>query len=297
MEYDLRVLDIRDDETNKKIIALQRLTFGDSIGIEKLRLNTFTNKEKTLYLGAFKNNELAGFNGFIAHELHHQNKIIDAYQSCWSATHPEHRGKGIFYRIVNEAKQILKERNGGFIFGFPNANSHPIFIKKLGFYEIPLQKIQVPTFVPKLWKSLLLQPIESNYVHPNYDCFIASETQLIELKKQEYGEDIKVYSSYNNSIWGKKRNKTKAGINIPYFSIGGIIVNKPHLLSIVFEQMIRAENVAYIEMIGPSTNSFFNLFKSRRDAPLTEPLIIFDLNIATSKESNFNFLNGIKDVF
>ena len=183
MEYELRVLNINDDETNRKIIALQKITFANNIGIEKLRLNTYTNKGKTLYLGVFKNNELAGFNGFIAHEFYYQNKLIDAYQSCWSATHPEHRGKGIFYRIVNEAKQNLKERNGGFIFGFPNANSHPIFIKKLGFYEIPLQKIRVPTFIPKLWKSLLLQPIESNYVHP-YSCFFNSINCVSEAIKQ-----------------------------------------------------------------------------------------------------------------
>jgi predicted N-acetyltransferase YhbS len=297
MEYEIRELNIHDDAVNIKITELQNVAFGHTITQNKLRLNTTTNHGKSLYLGAFLNEELAGFNAFIQHDFLYQNKLVEAYQSGWSATHPNHRGKGIFSQLINAAKKILLERKAGFIFGFPNANSHPIFTKKLGFYELPLKKIQFPVLLPFLAKNFLFKSLNKNNVFSFANCYLPLETQLIELKRQEFGDEVKVFSSYNNSIWGKKRMKKIAGISIPYFSIGGLIINKPHLLPLVFDEMIRKEKVVYIELIGAATNSYLQFFNHVQLAPQTEPLIVFDLTEKTSHDTEFTIFTGIKDVF
>lgn len=297
MEYEIRELNLGQPETNQQVSNLLRLTFSESITSEKLKLNTSTSKGKSLYIGAFKDNELAGFNAFIQHDLYLNNVLIEAYQSCWSATHPQHRGKGIFYSIINEAKVLLKKREAGFIFGFPNANSHPIFIKKLGFKEVPLVKVQAPVIGFSIAFNFLLKRISATQNFNYSACILCSEPQQIELKRQEFGNDIKVFSSYNNSLWGKKRVKHVKGFKLNYFSVGGLIVNKPHLLYHVFHEMLRTEKVHYVEIIGASSNSYFNFFKNVKAAPLTEPLIVFDLNFCTDATTKFNLFTGIKDVF
>ncbi len=297
MEYEIRALDVDDLEMSKRIAELQHQTFGFRISDEKLKLNTFTSNHNSLYLGAFKSGVLAGFNAFIAHDFCFQNGMVEAYQSGWSATHPDHRGKGVFFEIISSAKKILKQREAAFIFGFPNANSHPIFTKKLGFFEIPLIKAQLPTIVAPFNSKLILKPTVKDFIFSTEECFVPLETQVMELKKQEYGTVVKNYSAYNNSIWGKKRFKKIGGITLPYFSVGGLIINKPHLLSIVLNEMIRQEQVYYIELIGAATNTYFQFFRNVKPAPYTEPLIVFNLNATTNQQTNFNLFTGIKDVF
>jgi predicted N-acetyltransferase YhbS len=295
MEYEVRELNIHDNSMLEKVAELYNLTFGLTISIQKLKLNTVTNSQHSLYLGSFKNGVLVGFNVFIAHDFCYQNKRVEAFQSGWSATHPDHRGKGIFFELISTAKEILKARKAAFIFGFPNANSHPIFTKKLGFYEIPLCKVQLPTLFPGT--KNLLKVLEKDFVFSTFSSFVTLESQVIDLKKQEYGDAIKVYSTYNNTIWGKKRWKKVAGFSIPYFSVGGLIVNKPHLLSLVLKEMIQSEKVYYIEIVGAATNSYFQFFRHVKPAPNTEPLIVFNLNEQTNQQTKFVIFTGIKDVF
>lgn len=297
MEYELKSISLLDAAVNLEVTGLLSHTYGFELASDKLKQNTYTNKGKSLYIGAYKDGKLAGFNAFIQHDFYHQQQVVEGYQSCWSATHSEHRGKGIFAAIINEAKRILKERGAAFIFGFPNANSHPIFTKKLGFYEVPLMKVQTPVVAFKFSKHFILQPIHPSLGIDIADGYTPNELQIVELKEQQLNSGIKIYSAYNNSIWGKKRKKFYRGIWFSYFSVGGIVLNKPHLFSQVLAQLVQQEKVSYIEIIGAATNVYFQLFKNAKPAPHTEPLIIFDLNVNTSPKSNFNLFTGIKDVF
>lgn len=297
MEYELKSISLLDAAANLEVADLLAHTYGFELAIDKLKHNTYTNKGKSLYIGAYKDGKLAGFNAFIQHDFNHQQQVVECYQSCWSATHSEHRGKGIFAAIINEAKRILKERGAAFIFGFPNANSHPIFVKKLGFYEVPLMKVQAPVMAFSLTKHFLLQSIDPAVGIDIADCYTPNELQIIELKEQELNSNIRIYSAYNNTIWGKKREKVYRGMKLSYFSVGGIILNKPHLFSQVLAQLVQKERASYIEIIGATTNVYFQLFKNAKPAPHTEPLIIFELNVNTSPKSNFNLFTGIKDVF
>jgi len=291
--YEIKNIDIRDEYSRIEITQLINEAFNANIEKEKIFLNTNTRNQKTVYLGAYLNNELAALNIFIAHELLYNNKAVLAYQSCWGATGKKHRKKGLFSMLTNHAKQHL---DGAFIFGFPNNNSGPI-LNNLGFRTIDLCKLNIPVkFFPGLFLKYHLRQVKPTYQLPLKDCFIPIEPELIELKTNEYGDEVKVYGSYNNMIWGKVIKRRSVMGELTFFRIGGIQVNKPHLLYLVFNEIIQREKPDFIQLISSNNNSLLELFKGVEAAPKTEPLIIYDLNIHTTN-SHFNFIAGIKDVF
>lgn len=291
--YDIKKLDIKNKNSKIEITNLINEVYVRKYK-NKIFLNTYTRNQKTVYLGAYLKNELVALNIFIAHELMFNNKNIIAYQSCWSATSKNHRKKGLFSLIINSAKKLL---DGAFIFGFPNHNSGPIFLNKLGFRKIDLAKVNIPVkFFPNFFLGYYLQTITGNNKFSVKNCFIPIESELIDLKKNEYNDKIKTFSSYNNIIWGKiKKKQTKIG-TLSFFCIGGIQVNKPKLLAPLFKEIVKSENIDFIQVIASENSSLWSLFRIKTPAPKTEPLIIYDLKTNTTN-SRFNFITGIKDVF
>lgn len=61
-----------------------------------------------------------------------QQKVLAA-QSCDTMTHPTHRKKGLFVKLAQQTFELAKREGIHLVFGFPNQNSHPGFIKHLGF--------------------------------------------------------------------------------------------------------------------------------------------------------------------
>jgi hypothetical protein len=291
--YEIKNIDIRDKDSRIAITSLINEVFNANIGIDKIFLNTNTRNQKTVYLGAYLNNELAAVIFFIAHELMYNNKLVIAYQNCWGATGKNHRKKGLFSMLTNHAKQHL---DGAFIFGFPNNTSGPI-LNKLGFRTIELCKLNIPVkFFPRLFLNYYFKQVKPTYQLPLKDSFIPIEPELIELKTNEYGDEIKVYANYNNIIWGRVVKRKSILGKLTFFRIGGIQVNKPHLLYLLFNEIIKKEKPHFIQLISSKNNSILNLFRGVKEAPQTEPLIICDLNTNTM-QSHFNFIAGIKDVF
>jgi hypothetical protein len=292
--YEVKEINIHNKYSRDSITQIVNEVFDLSLSGEKIYLNTNTRNQKTIYLGAYLKDELAAVNIFISHELMYNNKTVIAYQSCWSATSKNHRNKGLFSLLINSAKKILK---GAFIFGFPNHNSSPIFLNKLGFRKVELSKINIPVKVfTDILLKLYLKPIKPTYQLDLENSFISIESELIDLKTNEYKDTIKTFGCYNNLIWGKTgTRKTKLG-NLVFFYVGGIQINKPHLLHILFKEVIKSEKIDIIQIIGSSNSTIWDLFRYKDLAPRTEPLIIYDLEMNT-QESRFNFITGIKDVF
>ncbi len=296
-EYKVKEIDIHNVSLRKEATLLINEVFNIGIGADKLLLNTNTRNGKSLYLGAFLDDKLVAVNFFIAHELLYNTINVVAHQSCWSATSKKHRKKGLFSLLINSAKKKLKQLGSSFILGFPNENSAPILLKKLGFRKIPLAKINIPTILlSSLSLRYYLKAIKKDYNLEINNCFIPIESELIDLKQNEYGEKIEVFTSYNNLVWGRETERqTKLG-KLSFFHVGGLQVNKPHLLPILFKKILKEKDIDIIQIIGIQHNSVFKLFRGVQSAPKTEPLIIFDLNENTTS-ATFNFMIGIKDVF
>lgn len=70
---------------------------------------------------------IAGINAFMGMDLIENGKTHFLSQSNDTAVLPEFRGKHIFTKIIT--RQETKDRESEFIFGIPNSNSYPGFIK------------------------------------------------------------------------------------------------------------------------------------------------------------------------
>lgn len=66
--------------------------------------------------------------------------------SMTTMTHPQWQGRGLFPKLAGELYQQAESLKIAGVWGFPNANSHPIFNKKLGWsdiYEIPTLRLDL----------------------------------------------------------------------------------------------------------------------------------------------------------
>ncbi len=66
--------------------------------------------------------------------------------SLMTMTDPDFAGKGLFPRLAGALYDQMAERGYGIIWGYPNANSHPPFIRKLQWKDI----YEVPTMLREL---------------------------------------------------------------------------------------------------------------------------------------------------
>lgn len=103
--------------------------------------------------------EIAGVNCFMGAKFFIEDKEVFAAQSCDSAVLPQYRGKGVFSRIIRSAEKQCEIDGIKFLFGYPNGNSYPGFMK-LGwthvgdFYRAVLPLDTCKFFKRKFRKSL-----------------------------------------------------------------------------------------------------------------------------------------------
>ena len=297
MTYEIREVTLADANIAAGVSSVVGSAFGSGIvPIESILRNTRTNSANpSVYLAALLDNEVIGFNAFISHELLLNNKIVVGYQSCWTATSSEHRGKKIFQNLILAAHEILKERGGAFIFGFPNDNSYPLFTKKLNYREIPSLK----------WQMLNLPGLRGRWynAHPNsieyikQDAILQNDHQLVDLKCKEFGDKLVKLEFEGSLAWGVRRISVRKGIPVPYFDIGGVdLVCSAHFSELMNLLQRKTEFAAYFQLVTVANNSYNGLLR-RVEPSSSNCLIIYDLNLDTTKGIRFNFFTGIRDVF
>jgi GNAT superfamily N-acetyltransferase len=82
------------------------------------------------------------------------DREILAAQSGDTMTHPNHRGKGLFIALARKTYELAEQEGVKFVFGFPNSNSYPGFVNKLG-WQHPYNMIAINIIVPSLPLNLL----------------------------------------------------------------------------------------------------------------------------------------------
>ncbi|MEM7078064.1 MAG: GNAT family N-acetyltransferase [Pseudomonadota bacterium] len=90
--------------------------------------------------------ELAAFYGVFPLQMCIGERQIKAAQSGDTMTHPEHRKRGLFVRLAQATYALAREQGFALIYGFPNAQSRPGFVKLDWTFREPLQ---VYRFSPK----------------------------------------------------------------------------------------------------------------------------------------------------
>lgn len=118
------------------IVAIMKAAFGSALGV-----NFFKKKQQTDYIGKkhlgfiaySSDNEPAAFYGVYPYMMELDGKTYLAAQSGDTMTNPKHGGKGLFIKLAKMTYDLAKQEGIQFIFGFPNKNSYPGFVKKLNW--------------------------------------------------------------------------------------------------------------------------------------------------------------------
>lgn len=93
--------------------------------------------------------ELAAYYGVFPVKVEIDGNECIAAQSGNTMTAPAHQGKGLFTKLAKMTYDAAKKEGVAFIFGFPNKNSYPGFVKKLNWQHrvtMNAYNFYVPTF-------------------------------------------------------------------------------------------------------------------------------------------------------
>lgn len=120
-------------------IRLQRKYDTRAIGAAHIGFLAYAKGEK----------KAAAFYGVFPVRLILNNAEVLAAQSGDTMTHPNHRGKGLFVALAQKTYAVAAEEGIQLVFGFPNRNSYPGFVKKLD-WQHPYTMTAIDIFVPSV---------------------------------------------------------------------------------------------------------------------------------------------------
>lgn len=176
---------------------------------------------KSIALLAVEEDTIIGVRAFMRWEWNLEGKNFHVYRAVDTATHPEHRGKGIFKKLTLKAVEIARENGDDFIFNTPNDQSRPGYLKmgwqtagkikvglapswnsflelKKNVQEYSISKNLSPELAQKLcnvWNnrlnssSRMFTPKTPDYLHWRYE--------INPLQKYEVFADVGVYLAAN----------------------------------------------------------------------------------------------------
>lgn len=293
------------------MISIKKINFNDHDLLEKLRelISISFNQEKpeidfliknifcedsnlkSLVLGAFDDSKLVGCNAFIANDFYLNGKEISCFQSCWSATHPNFQGKGIFISIQNEAKKVLFDRGAALIYGLPNDQSHPIFISKLDFFEVECIFTRIPN-IPVLRNAWINYSAKFNKFKDNV--LETKEKQISKFKSLLNSQIIEINVG-KSFLWGKIETRRKFNIDIKIFNFGGISIDDHGDFRGIMDQLFLLD-CHFIEIYSCKSNKLNKFFKNWKISPIHR-FIFFNLNEEGESIQHYNLMKGISDTF
>jgi GNAT superfamily N-acetyltransferase len=110
--------------------------FGLDLNLDQLKKKQNTHTFGDSYVGFIaydEHKQPAAFYGVYPCLVDYQGKKYLVAQSGDTMTHSAHTGKGLFTQLAQKTYDYCKENGFHLVFGFPNENSFPGFIKRLGW--------------------------------------------------------------------------------------------------------------------------------------------------------------------
>ena len=229
---------------------------------------------------------LVGFNAFIPFALRKGAERAIAYQSCWSATHPDYQGRGIWASVMNQAKSMLTDE-ALFICGLPNPNSHPIMVRKLGYREVSVVHSLIPA-VPGLasrWLRTRRLRTPTGWV-PDEPAIAATKrlaTDLIEIR------------SGTGYVWGKRVAGRWKRLPVTMLQVGGISIGEdPVCLGSLVDGLARSR-ASMIHIVLSASHELAPALRNVKPMSGVRPFVVLDLQ--TEPTEPLNIMYGITDVF
>jgi hypothetical protein len=152
---------------------LMQAVFAVPVAIEEIERRFDTIKLGAAVVGFIaihkSSGEVAAYYGVFPHLMKLGERIFLAAQSGDTMTHPHHRKKGLFTTLALLTYEECKNKKIELVYGFPNENSYPGFIKHLQWkekdtitrYDLKLRVKTIPlsriTSVSKTFRKLHLK--------------------------------------------------------------------------------------------------------------------------------------------
>ncbi len=125
-----------NDNNLKDLILLFKNAFNKDLTIDDLKKKYHTDDYGLKYTGfiAYANDSTpAAYYGVFPVKVKYRNMEYLCAQSGDTMTHSEHRGKQLFTKLATETYTFAAKNGVQFVFGFPNKNSYPGFVKYLNW--------------------------------------------------------------------------------------------------------------------------------------------------------------------
>lgn len=118
------------------LLFIYKDAFDKELNILEFKQKQNTKEFGDKYVGFIaydQNNNPSAFYGVYPCQIEYQGKLFLAAQSGDTMTHSAHSGKGLFTQLAQKTYDYCKENRFHLVFGFPNENSFPGFVKRLGW--------------------------------------------------------------------------------------------------------------------------------------------------------------------
>jgi hypothetical protein len=129
-----------NNENIGDLITIYKKAFNKDVTKEYLIKKNSTDAYGLSFCGFIaydgKKNEAAAFYGVYPCFVKYDDQLILAAQSGDTMTHPAHQGKGLFIKLALMTYEYVRNNGVKFVFGFPNQNSYPGFVKKLNWRHV-----------------------------------------------------------------------------------------------------------------------------------------------------------------
>jgi GNAT superfamily N-acetyltransferase len=218
------------------------------------------------------------------------DRIALAAQSADTMTHPQYRFKGLFVELANLTFQLCRDNGIELLFGFPNQNSLPGFINKLGWKTtetmgvfvinmlLPWQKlVNKFSFTRVIYKEYLQKQIKK-YIVPQHG--FAGSVLRDGFSGICRNKDYLKYKSYDNTYTIKLGSAT-LWIKISQVLLVGDILVEPKDFNRMIDQLkIFAVKLGLKQIhfhISPGTR-LYDLFSARFIPVPSFPVIFKELS-------------------
>lgn len=271
-----RIEDIsRDSDVGKAVAALVSTQLGNHQRLEATLDQIDYHTGRTILIGGFVDDQLATMNAFMPQTFGKPGHEILGYQSGFSATHGDHRGKGYWPRLLAASEEILRSAGAGFVFGFPNSVSHPLFEKKLNYSTAPMFKAVLPV------QALVLTKHRRKVV----DIFYCPDIRQTADWKRRSDPEVILVDHDGSAAFGK----AKRSRGIRFIDIGGLTGLEDAAIGLIckaakvsFFRFEWSEPGAYSGSFWPKRYSRPVIFKS-----LTSGMEIQDVSFTGGLADNF----------
>lgn len=271
-----RIEDIsRESDVGKAVAALVSTQLGNHQRLEATLDQIDYHTGRTILIGGFVDGQLATMNAFMPQAFGRLGHEILGYQSGFSATHGDHRGKGYWPRLLSASEDILRAAGAGFIFGFPNAVSQPLFEKKLGYSTAPMVKTVFPVQALPLAKRIRKSP----------DIFYCPDIRQTAEWKRRSDPEVIVVDHDGSAAFGK----AKRSRGIRFIDIGGLAGSQDAAIRLI----CKAGRVSFFRFEWSEPGEYSRSFWPKR---YSRP-VIFKSLMSGMEIQNVSFTGGLADNF